>query len=399
VLKAFEDSWRTPSSAVDSDSIPDVDDLKDAVDDLCDVLSIERIAFLFDEAAHVFRPEQQRQFFTLFRDLRCARITCNAAVYPGTTSYGDSFQPAQDATMLVVDRNVTDKDYVERMKQIVQSQADAALSSAMERNGENFAVLAYAAHGNPRVLLKTVSRAKKLSARDVNEVIRDYFRNDIWSEHSALAVKYTGHKHFVDWGRKFVEDKVLTEVTKRNERSDSNDNKTTCYFWLHRDAPAPIHEAIRLLAYSGVVIRHGDGIKATMGQIGDRYAVCLGCLLSLQTSPTGVGLSIARTLSPVKGLVVYGQSNPAYQELIHTFEETFEPDTASALSEQLQRSIDVLDLPAWLKKNLRDAGFSTISEILNATDDQIQAAWYVGKVRSGRVKSAATNAVLEYLSG
>jgi len=399
VLSAFEESWKRPNINVDAAPIPDVDSMKDAVDDLCESLDIERLVFLFDEAAHVFRPEQQRQFFTVFRDLRCARITCNAAVYPGTTSYGDSFQPVQDATLLSVERNVTDKDYVDRMKLIVERQADSTLSTAIQRNAENFGVLAYAAHGNPRILLKTVSRAKKLTSRDVNDVIRDYFRNDIWAEHSALASKYSGHKHLVDWGRKFVEDKVLVELTKRNERLDSDDGKTTCYFWIHRDAPAAVHEAIRLLAYSGVVIRHGEGIKATMGQIGDRYAVCLGCVFSLQSSPTTVGLWIAKGLSPVKGLIVYGQSNPNYQELVETFEKNFEPDTASALAEQLRRKIDVLDLPSWLRKNLKDAGFQTISDILNATDDQIRSTYYVGKVRSKKVKSAATNAVLEYLSG
>jgi hypothetical protein len=157
VAEMYENSWRNPKASVDSTDIPSVDDLKDALEDLSAELRLSRFALLIDEAAHIFLPEQQRQFFTLFRDLRGHRITCNAAVYPGVTSFGDTFQTAHDATMMSLDRDVLASNYVENMREIVEKQADASILKNIAQNEQNFAILAYAASGNPRILLKTLA--------------------------------------------------------------------------------------------------------------------------------------------------------------------------------------------------------------------------------------------------
>ena len=112
IADAYEGSWKNPPVSIDIDGLPSIDDFKDALEDLADVLKIRRFVLLIDEAAHIFLPEQQRQFFTLFRDLRSHCITCNAAVYPGVTSFGETFQPVHDATMLSIDRDVLSADYV-----------------------------------------------------------------------------------------------------------------------------------------------------------------------------------------------------------------------------------------------------------------------------------------------
>jgi hypothetical protein len=117
---------------------------KDAVQDLCEALSIRRINVLFDEAAHIFRPEQQRQFFTLFRDLRSPYMTCNAAVYPGVTSYGPSFEAVHDAQIEPLHRDINTPAYLDQMREIVFKQADSQLQSEIVKNGENFDALAYA---------------------------------------------------------------------------------------------------------------------------------------------------------------------------------------------------------------------------------------------------------------
>ena len=124
ISEMYENSWKPNSKPIDASSIPTVDELKNALEELKDEVGIERFALFFDEAAHVFLPEQQRQFFTLFRDLRSHFITCNAAVYPGVTSFGDSFQPVHDATFLTIDRDVLDGSYLENMKEIVEKQAN-----------------------------------------------------------------------------------------------------------------------------------------------------------------------------------------------------------------------------------------------------------------------------------
>jgi hypothetical protein len=275
----FEESWKVDPIAIDSSSLPTLDDFKDAVQDVCCDLNIARIVVLIDEAAHILLPEQQRQFFTLFRDLRTPYLGCKAAVYPGVTSYGDTFQPSHDATVLSLDRDILGEDYVDTMREIVEKQAESGTLEDIARHDKNFALLAFAASGNPRVLLKTLSRVPKLTSSQVNEVIREYYRSDIWSEHSTLPQKYAGHKYLIDWGRQFIEGTVIPDLQKKNTQYLELEQKSTCFFWVHRDAPQPVIEALKLLAYTGIVTEHASGIRATRSEVGTRYAVNLGALI------------------------------------------------------------------------------------------------------------------------
>lgn len=398
IASSFEQSWQTPGEYVNTSGLPSVDDFKDAVEELCADLELKRIVFFIDEAAHIFRPEQQRQFFTLFRDLRSPYLSCNAAVYPGVTAYGDTFQPAHDATMLTIDRDVLDSDYVQNMREIVEKQAESGLIANILRSRENFEILAYAASGNPRILLKTVGRAPRMNRDQINEVIRTYYRTDIWAEHSSLYEKYSGHRSLIDWGRQFIESEVLPELQRKNAGYLESDKATSCFFWVHRDAPQPVREALRVLAYTGIVWEHGVGIKASRGEIGTRFAVNLGCLFALESTPTRTALDIARNLTP-KRMTEYGANHTSYQALLAEVPTFDEPDISAILHRQLSKPISVLDITDWQKEQLARLGLRTIGDVLRATETQLQEARYVGEKRSRRMRNAAIAAVYEYLSG
>ena len=116
ICNQFEQSWREKEVDIDISLLPTIDDLLQAIEDVCETSFIERIIVNIDEAAHVFIPAQQRQFFTLFRDMRSPYLKCNAAIYPGTTCFGDSFQPMHDAMFLHISRNIQDDDYIPELK-------------------------------------------------------------------------------------------------------------------------------------------------------------------------------------------------------------------------------------------------------------------------------------------
>ena len=221
IATAFEESYRKPGQAVNSSGIPTVEDFKDAIEDICRSRNLKRIAFFVDEAAHIFRPEQQRQFFTLFRDLRSPFITCNAAVYPGVTAYGQTFQAGHDALIEQINRDVLDKDCLTNMREIVFKQADSALMVDITTHGENFTALAYAVSGNPRLLLKTIARAGRLRTTDVEKVLKEFYRSEVWSEHSGLAERYAGHRGLIDWGRQFIENTAIPDARAKNASRES----------------------------------------------------------------------------------------------------------------------------------------------------------------------------------
>jgi len=398
IAEEFENSWKTEAASIDLHGLPSIDAFKDGIEDLCNSFRLRRIVILIDEAAHILLPEQQRQFFTLFRDLRSPYLSCKAAVYPGVTSYGRTFQPIHDATMLALDRDIMDADYVSNMREIVEKQAESTLLRQIEQHGENFAILAYGASGNPRVLLKTLGRAARVTAQETNEMIREYYRADIWSEHSTLTDKYPGHRTLVDWGRQFIEGEVLPDIQKKNAQYLEGDRSSTCFFWIHRDAPQSVKEALRLLAYTGIVREHASGIKATRGEVGTRYAVNLGCLFALDATPTTTALRIAKNLTP-KRMSEFGANHGAYKSLLDAMPTFAEPDVAEVLQGQLEKPVSVLDISDWQREGLLSLGLNTVGDVLHASETKLQEIAYVGEVRSRRMRNAAMAAVYEYLSG
>jgi hypothetical protein len=399
IAKEYEESYRHPGIAVDARGVPTIEEFRNAVEDLCESLKIRRLVILFDEAAHVFRPEQQRQFFTLFRDLRSPYINCNAAVYPGVTSYGPTFQLAHDATVLEINRSLFDGDYRTCMLEIVQKQADTTLIRNIEKNQENFFALAFAVSGNPRLLLKTVVKAPKMSSNEVDSVLKNFYRTEIWAEHSSLAETYAGHRPFIDWGRSFIENTTIPNTRTRNQQWDSEGRtESTCFFWIHRDAPEAVKESLRLLAYTGIVTKVDSGIVATRAEIGTRYAINLGCLVAREAEPKAAISRIVKQLN-IKRFTEFGVNSVTFAELIDAVGSFQEPNMSLVLQGQLSKSIDILDITIYQKDCLRALGYDTIGKALDAKEEDFQRADYIGPKRSRQIMNACVSSVLEYLSG
>jgi len=398
IMQAYQDSYRSNKTNLTIEDIPDVRQFKDAVQEICGEAGIRRVYLLFDEAVHVFRQEQQRQFFTLFRDLRSPYITCKAAVYPGVTAYGNTFEMSHDATHLRVERDISNEEYLESMRDIVFKQADNKLKESIGQNGENFAVLAYACSGNPRMLLNSVEKCPRMKTNEVNEVIKDFYRSDIWTEHTGLGTKYSGHRSLVDWGRNFIEKSVLPATKQKNEIRAEH-NESTCYFWVHRDAPELVKEALRLLEYTGIVRRHKDAVRATNSELGTRYELKFGCILALEPSPVTSGMSLIRTLT-VSRLTEYGMKNPLFQSLDIDFQAVSDSDIKKMLMSQLEQSIEILNLSQWQIRTLQEHSLCTIRDVLETSEDEMKRRIRgVGEKRAARVRNAALAELLEYLSG
>ncbi len=400
VANAYENSWKNSLDDKYIKTIPTIENFKDAIQELCEELEIRRVNLLIDEAAHIFRPEQQRQFFTLFRDLRSPYISCNAAVYPGVTAYGEVFQYTQDATFISVNRDILSATYVDRMREIVEKQAnsDSRLLNEISRNRNNFEILAYASSGNPRFLLKTVSRTSNMNSAQLNDTLREFYKVELLAEHSNLNEKYPGHRGLIDWGRSFVENVLLPEIQKKNSTYLQDDKQTSCFFWIHKDAPRTVKEALRLLEYTGIIQEHGKGIKSSSSEVGTRYLVNLGCLFSQESTPSSSSLPIARNITPKK-MTEFGMNNPNFKKLIDEIPDFEEKDVTAILEKELNKPIDVLDLSNWIKETLRKININTVRDILNTTETYLKTAYYVGEKRARLVKSAAIAAVYEYLNG
>ncbi|WP_099192685.1 ORC-CDC6 family AAA ATPase [Tepidibacter mesophilus] len=398
LLEKFENSWKNPGIELDASILPTIDNFTDIIQDICEEQNIERIAFFIDEAAHIFIPENQRQFFTMFRDLRTPYITVNAAVYPGVTMFGDTFEPMHDATFINMARSIDEDNYIFKMKELVLKQVDDSMRKNINSRSENFSILAYAANGNPRHLLKTIAQCEKLNTNSVNKVIREYYRTGIWAEHSQLGEKITGHDILVDWSRDFIENIVLPDLKDKNDRYLSEGKKTTLYFWVHKNAPQLVKDALRILEYTGIVSGHSKGIKASKSEVGTRYSVNFGCLLALESSATKTALDIIHN-SSVARMSEFGANSKSFIQLSQSSEKIWNGYTDDILQKQLNKSIDCLDLTYWQKQKLREVNLLTIAEVLKAPETKLMEAYYVGTVKARQIKNSALAAVYEYLSG
>lgn len=395
IKDAYEESWRKKSN-IDITAIPTVDDLKDAVEDFCIENNVNRIVLFIDEAAHVFIRAQQVQFFTMFRDLRCPYISCNAAVYPGVTAFGNVFQIAQDASFLNMNRDVSSPDYVEKMREIVEKQQPSSkLLNDISRQKEFFSDLAYAASGNPRLLLKTLSKLTAFKANDINTVIKEFYKVDILGDHSLMEEKYPSLRDLIKWGRDFLDNNLLPELHKRNSVGMVA-GQTTCYFWVSNRCPKAVEHALDLLEYTGLIIKDKSAIKSSKSEVGTRYMVNIGCLLSLEANP----ISTAHEIIPnfkVKKFVEFGANSPAFEGIKDSLSVISDNEVSDSLQNQLNKTIGVLDISPWMKEKLHEINVNTVRKVMEVPESKLMEAYYVGIVRSRNIKTAAMNSVYEYL--
>jgi DNA-directed RNA polymerase alpha subunit len=95
----------------------------------------------------------------------------------------------------------------------------------------------------------------------------------------------------------------------------------------------------------------------------------------------------------------YGANHSIYRALLDAVALKGDSDESGHLERQLLKDIDVLDLTLWQKEKLRELNLKTVGEVLEATEEQLKLAKYVGDVRARRMRNAAVASVLEYLSG
>lgn len=392
----FENSWKTPGIEINTSFVPTIDDIMDIIEDICDELDFKRIVVFIDEAAHVFIPEQQRQFFSMFRDLRSSQLKCNASVYPGATFYGSTFEPIHDAVFVDLRRNIRDENYVRDMKQMVLNQIkDSTTQKRLLEKGEQFTVLAYASSGNPRILLKSVVRADNFRTKNIENVFREFYRNEIWSEHSQLVDKFPANVEYIDWGRKFIEGTVIPELKNKNDKFLAEGKETTAYFWIHRDSPQVVKESLRILEYTGIIKLQATGIKATGAAIGNRYEVNIGCLLSFEANPLVNAKDIIEKLS-LGRMSEYGANSKSYSDIIN--KSFVIVNMNDVLKMQLKKSVRILELTEWQKKKLISNRINTIEDLLNCTETKLMQIYYVGQVKARQMKNAAVASIFEFLS-
>ena len=139
-------------------------------------------------------------------------------------------------------------------------------------------------------------------------------------------------------------------------------------------------------------------MRATRGEVGTRYIVNVGCVISMESNPAQTGYALVRASDP-RRMIEFGANHEVFHALANLASGIETSSISEALRQRLAQSVRVLDLTDWQKETLEKNGFMTIRDVLGATDLELQRFYYVGPHRSRQMKNAAEVSVLEYLSG
>lgn len=385
----------------DENIVNNIDYFRNFIQELCDEFKIKKIIIMFDEACQIFAPRQQREFFELFRALRSPIIICKAAVYPGLVSYG-TFQQFHDATTKKIERGILSTDYVAKMREIVKKNYPNEYDK-MIQNGDLLNTIIYCSNGNPRFLLKSLNaildKSNTIKTSVVNDVIKDFYRVTIWTEHTKLEERYKGHKRMIEWSRKFIENIVTNDITKINTKEDDSNKKTTVYFAISRKAPEVIKQAIKILEYSGVVTLDVEATKFRYDYY-DRYQLNFGIVL-LSMATTNLATACKEIIENIsqKKFPNYGENSVAYEEAPNLVTVDEKIDQKMFLDNILNKKVDELEISRKLLKRLNAAGFILIKDIFERDESELKKINYIGDVRSRQIYNNVMAAVIEYISG
>jgi hypothetical protein len=115
-----------------------------------------RCVLLLDDAAHAFSPEQQRDFFDFFRQVKSRRISPKAAIYPGVTIYSSTFHVGHDAEDIDVWVKPHVPGYIPFLRDLLRRRLPVNVYATLARDEVLLKLLCYAAFGMPRALLNMV---------------------------------------------------------------------------------------------------------------------------------------------------------------------------------------------------------------------------------------------------
>jgi len=432
-LKAIAAYGRSLVGSLETGSKPDLikvpvalSALVELLEAAADSIGARRTVLLLDDAAHAFSPEQQHEFFEIFRQLRTRRIAPKAAVYPGVTSYSPFFQVGHEAELVEAWFRPDEDEYVPVMRELVAKRLPAAMSARLTERPEHLDLLAYAAFGIPRGFLNMVSQVLGVdndkptapSRQAVLRAVTDHAETT-GRVFTALSAKLPRFKHFIEVGEEILRAGVQSIQAYNGDKSLSSKAVTLA---LSEPVPSEVERITQLLEYAGVFRRQDSvsrGEKGVFRRLSVHYAFLI----------TGNAFSLGKSYSLSDLVRALGSRDP--HEFVRRSPENLagkdyqarckldlpacrscgaarvnerqrfcmncgtELSRASVYSELLEAPIELLPITAAKIAGIRQhTALRTVQDILSDDENQLLNVPYIGPVWHARIKRCAD----EYVS-
>ena len=360
---------------------------------------VNRTVLLLDDAAHAFSVKQQREFFEIFRELRSREISAKAAIYPGVTSFSPSFQVGHEAELIEIWIRHDAPTFLNTMQQIALRRFPNLEENIKTDTLDLINTLGLASFGLPRGFVNMISEV--VDSVELGTPLRRAILDAIASnsesvlkQFSNVADKLPRFSNYIQVGQNF-ESATLAALRLFNKLKSENAKSATV--GISEPLDPELGRVLRFMEYAGLVRRIDDLSQGEKGNY-QRYVFHYSRVISSNTLFLGKSYKLSDVVDSLK--------KPLASALIRTKPGTllgpnyaascvlalppcpdcntarlgedqkfcmhcgFELRSASLYLELLKSSVSKLSLPQRKIDALKEAGVSTIGQLL--TDENYE---------------------------
>lgn len=403
------------------DRVNDTSFLLGIIKELMAQFKINKMVFLFDEAAHTFIPVQQEIFFEIFKLIHGGEIAVKAAVYPSVTSYGRNFEVGQDAIVLIMDRFETGSSGRGANRLLFRDMLEKRLPKAggirkkIFSKGSILDQCIDLSTGNPRAFFHLLNRTinKGYSDRALLLATQEFVDQELLPYHSNLTKRLPKFSHHVKVGLDLVRGYIIPEIKIKNNRAKKSGYQSA-YFTIQRDMSPNLKLALDILCYSGVLINQGT-VKIAERKTGLRYMVHLA-LIFTEKGFASKTLSEAINALSLTDYREFNNLDSEIQKYLDALKDCtdrcpncfsditpnakFCSECGDKLPEKsiigglLDEPVEALSISDKLKQRIAPQ-FPRIGDIIQSTREELMEIKWIKEVRSRMIKNAAD----EFISG
>lgn len=359
--------------AIDFDPLPELGAVQFSLAKLAEKLG-KRIVLYFDDAAHLGREASLEEFFDIYRTLSSNSVSCKASIYPGVTRFGVRFDVYNDATVVDIFRSEEVSEFADTFLEVMNSRYphdfnESSFSSSLQKKAVA-SFLGQAVLGNMRsfvfacnALQLRSNDSQSIGLPDLSDTLLELASNYYWPLLDEIRPKLGMYEPMVETARNIAELLFNDAGQKTNNPRD---------IIIHRDLDEKFSKPLQVLEYAGFISKREASRALKSGGRGARYALNLCSLLEVSS-----GSRLTKTLfdkwsgSGRDEAIQFSKGSRLSEVTLPTALPEIE---LAIFSEDISSLVKSNAYPYGLSEQkiqlLRDAGYNSVGELVEATDEQ-----------------------------
>ncbi|MFZ0736757.1 MAG: ATP-binding protein [Candidatus Acidiferrales bacterium] len=373
------------------DASPNLSSVQAALTDLAQTLQ-KRIVLMFDDAAHIGREASLADFFDVFRTLGSSAVSCKATIYPGVTNFGNRFDVYNDATVVDVIRDEDQAGFGPLFADVLRARypelAEKPFASDLTL-AEFASFVGKSVLGNMRSFIFACnyvanSEDKSVGLPTLSKCFLDMTTNFYWPLIDEVKPKLGKYVPVVGPSKEVAET-LLSECGRQQNPS----------VIVHRDIISRLAKAFEILEYVGFISKRESSKAMKSGGRGSRYAINL-CMLLENVPGTRLTAELfqrwkTRNDEPVQ---LHSKGISLASVRLPDLSPDRDPEILNEPVHNLRKSLAYpYGLSERMIEKLQAAQISTVRNLYEATDQQLDAIEYVGEQRVQKLRNVVAQAI------